>query len=234
MRESHRLRRFIHELQEQIDRAPRQQKTNQAKVARQEELARQEQDTIKHLKVAMHDKEVTFKTLHGQIAKYQRQLNDVAGKKEYDALQTEIANARAQCQQLEDEMLAAMAESEERSARLPELDRNVQKAKAEYAEFERGAAERLAGLKSQQTEAQQRLAEVEAAVPAEVRSLYNRIVNARGADGLAAVQQRVCSACSTEITAQNYNELRLENFVVCKSCGRILYLPEGVAVPQED
>jgi predicted CXXCH cytochrome family protein len=43
---------------------------------------------------------------------------------------------------------------------------------------------------------------------------------------MAAVQGRTCSACHSEITAQNYNELLQELFVVCKSCDRILYLPE--------
>jgi predicted nucleic acid-binding Zn-ribbon protein len=49
---------------------------------------------------------------------------------------------------------------------------------------------------------------------------------ARGADAMAAVENRTCTACYTEITAQNYHELILGQLVVCKSCGRILYLPE--------
>src|SRR5690242_3069240 len=101
-REIHRLRRFAHDLQEQIDRAPRQQKAQQAKVARQEELYRQAQDAIKHLKVDIHSKEVTLKTTHGQIAKYQKQLNEAESKKEYDALQHEINDARTACQRLEE------------------------------------------------------------------------------------------------------------------------------------
>jgi predicted nucleic acid-binding Zn-ribbon protein len=52
------------------------------------------------------------------------------------------------------------------------------------------------------------------------------LVTAKGDDALAAVTGRSCSACYTEITAQNYNELVREQFVPCKSCGRILYLPE--------
>ncbi len=48
-----------------------------------------------------------------------------------------------------------------------------------------------------------------------------------GPDGMAAVKNRSCAACSTEITAQSYNELLQEQFVACKSCGRILYLPEA-------
>ena len=111
MREIHRLRRFARDLQEQIDRAPRQLLAQKAKVMRQEDAARENQEAIKKLKVAVHEKEVTLKTTHGQIAKHQNQLNEAASKKEYDALQAEIAADRAKCGELEEESLTAMAET---------------------------------------------------------------------------------------------------------------------------
>src|SRR6516164_3382003 len=121
-REVHRLRRYARDLQEQIERVPRQLKAQQAKVARQEELVRECQEAIKHLKVQAHEKEVTLKTTHGQIAKHQKQLNEAASKKEYDALRLEMDNDREKCRRLEDEILAGWAEREEREARLPELE----------------------------------------------------------------------------------------------------------------
>jgi predicted nucleic acid-binding Zn-ribbon protein len=86
--------------------------------------------------------------------------------------------------------------------------------------------ERLAGFQAQLAEAQQQLKEKEEAIPADVCTAYQRIVAAKGPDALAPVQGRTCAACYTEITAQQYNELQQEFFVQCKSCGRILYLPE--------
>ncbi len=226
MREIHRLRRFIHELQEQLDRAPRQLRAQQAKVTRQEEALREAQDAVKHAKVQIHQKEVSLKSAQDQIAKFQKQLNTAESKKEYDALQAEIKHARADCQKLEDDILAAMLESDERAARVPEQEKAIQQARGEVREFEKGLAERQGVLQSQMAEAQARLTEVETAVPERVRTQFERIVKGMGPDGLAAVRGRTCSACSTEITAQNYNDLLQENFVVCKACGRILYLPE--------
>jgi predicted nucleic acid-binding Zn-ribbon protein len=232
-REIRRLRRYAHELQEQIDRVPRQLKINQAKVTRQEDLRREGQEAVKHLRVATHDKEVSLRTTHQQIAKHQQQLNKAESKKEYDALQAEIAQERAACQRLEDEILQAMAEAEERTARLPELEQNVKRAREEYARYEQTSGERLAGLRGQLDDAQRQLAEAEAQLPADALAQYTRIVNALGPDALAAVQNRTtCSACHTEITAQNYNDVLQGRFVVCKSCGRILYLPESSRVEE--
>jgi predicted nucleic acid-binding Zn-ribbon protein len=234
MREVHALRRFAKELQEQIDRAPRQLKAQQAKAAGREEAVKENADAIKKLKVAAHEKEVTLKTTQNQIAKHQKQLNEAASKKEYDALQHEIAADKETCQRLEDEVLSALGEGEERAARAPELEAAVKKAKEEFAEWEKSSKERREGWARQLAETQAKLKEVEAGVPDRVRGQYDRIVRAMGVDGFAAVQDRGCSACRTEITAQHYNDLLSNAFALCKSCGRILYLPEAPPPSDDD
>jgi predicted nucleic acid-binding Zn-ribbon protein len=225
-REIHRLRRFAHELQEQIDRLPRQQKIQQAKVTRHEEILHQAQDVIKHLKVDIHSKEGTLKSTHGQIAKYQKQLNGAESKKEYDALQHEISDAKAACLKLEEEILEAIGQTEEKTAQLPELEKAVRQAKEEHAQFEAGMQERSKSLQGQLAEAQQQLQEREAVLPANLRTQYQRFVAAWGHEALSPVHGQSCAACYTEITAQQYNELQQELFVLCKACGKILYLPE--------
>jgi predicted nucleic acid-binding Zn-ribbon protein len=227
IREVHRLRKLARDLQEQLDRGPRQLKIQHAKVAHRETLLREEQDAIKKLKVGTHEKEVSLKTAHNQIAKYQKQLSEAASKKEYDALQNEIAVAKAQTQQLEDDILATLTEGEERATKLPELEKGVRQAKDEAAAFEKGTAERTAGLNAQLAETQAKLKEVEAVVPADIRTQYNRIVTAMGADGFAVVRDRICASCHTALTVQLHTDLLQNQFVVCRSCGRILYPPEA-------
>jgi uncharacterized protein len=226
MREIHRLRRFAHELQEQIDRAPRQLKIQQAKVARQEQLQHEGQEAIKKAKIAVHDKESQLKAMHSQIAKFQKQMSEVTSKKEYDALQHEISAARTACGQLEDEILQAMTEVDDVTAKLPELEKAVKQAKQEHADFEKGATERQTRLAEQLAETRAKLQETEASVPANIGPQYQRVVAAMGADAFAGVRNKTCGACYTEITAQMYNDLMQQAFVLCKSCGRILYLPE--------
>jgi predicted nucleic acid-binding Zn-ribbon protein len=226
LREIHRLLRFARDLQEQIDRGPKQLKVQQIKIARHEEVQREAQETLKKLKLVVHEKEVTLKGTHTVIAKHQKQLNEATSKKEYDALRVEIASEQAKCAKLEDEILAAMADAEECAAKLPELEKNVQMAREEYKKLETGAAERASGLAQQLNETKARLREVEPTIPANVQEQYHRIVTAQGADAFAAVVNRNCGACYTSITAQHYTDLLMQNFVACKSCGRMLYLPE--------
>ena len=105
-------------------------------------------------------------------------------------------------------------------------DDRVQKI-APRAEYEQNAKVREASLTEQLAQAQKQLQEVEATLPEDVRPQYQRQVALRGEDALAPVQGRTCVACYTDITAQNFNELLMEQFVVCKSCGRILYLADA-------
>jgi predicted nucleic acid-binding Zn-ribbon protein len=227
MREIHRLRRHARDLQNRIEMAPLQLKAHQARVTREEEALREAQDGIKHLKVTTHEKEVTLKTVRQQIQKYEKQREEAGSKKEYDTFQAEITAAQAKVRKLEDEILETMVETEEQTARLPERDKALQQAKADLARFEAEVQVRQADLAEQHRQALAQIATVEATLPeGDLRGLYQRQVRARGEDALSAVENRTCMACYTEITAQQSQDLKMEELVICKSCGRILYLPE--------
>src|SRR5215831_8293978 len=91
LREIHRLRRAAKDLSTRIESGPRQVKAQRAAVARHEENLKKAQDELKHLKVHTHEKEVSLKSATEQIKKYEKQLNDIMSKKEYDALKHELA-----------------------------------------------------------------------------------------------------------------------------------------------
>jgi predicted nucleic acid-binding Zn-ribbon protein len=226
LREIHRLRKHARDLRAEIERGPRLLKGQQTRVTRQEELLKEGQENLKRLKVTFHDREVQLKQTLQQINKHEMQLNQAGSKKEYDALKSEIAADRQKCKELEDEILEAMGKIEEDTARLPEQEKAVKQARDEFADFEKSQQTRAASLKEQLAQTLQQVEEVEASLPQDVAPAYKRLVAARDEDALAAVQNRTCMACYTEITAQAYNDLMLSQFVLCKSCGRALYLPE--------
>jgi hypothetical protein len=226
LRELHRLRKHVRHLRDELERAPRLLKAQEARLARAEESLRLALEDIKKAKVQTHEKETELKGVEQQIAKYEQQRNQAMSKKEYDAFNAEINAARNQCRKLEDQILDCMSAVEERTGKLPELEAAVRKAKEELAQFHQTNQARQASLTEELTRTQAELAQVEQQLPADVRDQYSRLVNHRGEDALSLVQEKTCSACYTGITAQNYNDLLQGAFVLCKSCGRILYLPE--------
>jgi hypothetical protein len=224
LRELHRLRRHEKDLRDQIERLPKMLKAYEGKATLQDKTLKQAQDDLKKLKVAVHEKEVSLKTAHQQVVKYEKQRNEAAGKKEYDALGEEMTRAKEQCQKLEDEIFAGLGEIDDKTAQLPEVEKSLKQAKHEVANFETIRKTRHAELTALLDKVRQDIKETE-----EIRALYDRQVGMRGADAMSAVDNRICTACYTGITAQMHNELLQGQFVTCKSCGRILYLREAAA-----
>jgi predicted nucleic acid-binding Zn-ribbon protein len=226
LRQIHTLQQAAHGLREQLARLPHQLKAQKARVARQEDALRETQDALKRLKVKIHEREGSLKGKHQQIKKYEEQQRGSTSTKEYDAFKTEIGHARQECQALEEEILAAMVELDERTAALPGQEKELAEARADSARFEESAKERQESLAADLERVQRELGEVEAGLPPTVLPQYKRVVQALGAGALAAARGGACGACSTGLTAQNQNDLLMGKFFVCKACGRILYLPD--------
>jgi predicted nucleic acid-binding Zn-ribbon protein len=224
LRELHRLHRHARDLKTEIERGPRVLKAHQQKLAKQEADARDAHEAVKRLKMSVHEKEVSLKATHQQLVKYQKQLDEAAGKV-YDLKLVEIAHAKDAAQKLEDEIFAGMTETDERTAQLPVIEQALQQARGEYAKFEEEAKARLARLTEELNQTQAAVKTTEATLPPPMLPSYNRLINAHGADAMAVVKDRACSHCRTGITQQQVNDLTAGHAVSCKSCGRLLYLP---------
>jgi predicted nucleic acid-binding Zn-ribbon protein len=224
LKDIHRLKRHIKDLEAKLEQGPKAHKAHQLKVAGAEEVLHKAQDGMKHLKVTIHEKEVSLKAAQQSIDKLEK--TPVSNKKEYDALRAEVATAKASIRKLEDEVLEAMAELEDKTKLVPQAEKALQKAKDDAAQFDKDHKERLARWAAERQSALAQLAEVEATLPEDIRAHYDRLVSSKRADAISGVQGRICVTCYTEVTAQMSNELQRGLFVICKNCGRMLYMEE--------
>jgi predicted nucleic acid-binding Zn-ribbon protein len=223
VRELSRLHRHAGELEEAKEHGPKLLKAQQGKLTRHENAVREAQENLKKLKVNIHEKEVSLKAMHQAVAKHEKQLDEAGGKKEYDALQTEIAAEKQKCAALEDEILAGLGEVDEKTAQIPQLEKSLAQVKVETANFDRDERERQDRVAKELETARGQLAEAEKQLPAENKSVYDRLVAAHGADAIAAIRDNTCSHCYNSITVQQQRELHAGRFSLCKSCGRIVY-----------
>lgn len=227
LKELHRLRRHLRELQSEIDLGPRVMKLQQDKLAAEDKAHKESYDAIKRLKLKQKEDEITLQQTEMSLAKYQAHLNSAGSKKEYDAKQTEIRTAAAKKGELEDAILATITEIDERTADLPNVERRWAEAQREFEQFQADAKARLDRMVADQKETAARVAEWEAKLPVEVKGQYERLVKAYGPDGLAAVNGRNCQNCRTAVTEQQKNNLLSGLFQCCPRCGRALYIAEG-------
>ena len=224
LKDIHRLKRHIKDLEAKLEQGPKAHKAHQLKVAQAEDTLHKAQEGIKQLKVKIHEKEVSVKAAQQNIEKLEK--TPVSNKKEYDALRTEVATANKSIHKLEDEILETMGELEDKTKSTPEAEKTLHKAKADAAQFEKDHQERLTLWATERQSALQQLAEVEAQLPEDLRIIYDRMVGSKWADAISAVHGRICVTCYTEVTPQMFNELQRGLFVICKVCGRMLYAEE--------
>jgi predicted nucleic acid-binding Zn-ribbon protein len=224
LKELHRLRCLIEDLDEKISEAPRKLSIQEKRLANQENALKAAQEHLKNLALQIRDKEGSVKATQTQIKKYEKQFDEAANKKEYDALKSEINQEREHISKLEDEILAAMTEMDEKKAQLPEVEKLAQKSRDDFAQFKKDQEELLSRYANEKTRATEVMKEAEATLPEDVRPQYLRMVAGKGTECMSGVKGRICSACYTEVTSQMLSELKREMFISCKNCGRMLYM----------
>jgi predicted nucleic acid-binding Zn-ribbon protein len=226
LRECHRLRLHLRNLQAEIDRGPRilQEHQDELDAARREHQAHH--DAIKALRLKQRDDEGTLKQTDARLAKLEEQLTGISVQKEYAAKELEIAHAKEKKGELEDAILAAITGLEGKTAAVPAVEEKWKAAQDEFKRAEGEAAERLERLRADLEASRADLAKAEATIPPDAKSTYDQIVRTKGPDAFAAAKNRVCQGCRTSMTEVQFNELRRGAFRTCITCGRMQYPAE--------
>jgi len=226
IRECHRMRSHLRDLQNEIDRGPRVLKARQAKLDAERQAHHDHHESITKLKLKQREDEGTLKQTEARLAKLEDQLTGITVQKEYAAKQSEISQARAKKEALEDAILTTMGEIEDKTNRIPEVEKQWADAQAEFAQYQEEAKERLQRMVADQQHTREELAKREAELPEKARPTYDYLVKAHGPDAMAAVKNRVCQGCRSGMTEQKWLELQGGQFILCSNCGKMLYPTE--------
>jgi len=224
LKEAHRLRKHLRELQQEIERGPRVMKAQQARLAAEQQAHKEHAEAITKLKLKIREDEVSLKQNNTQLAKFEKQLDDAGSPKEYEAKQSEIRQAKERIEALEMLILTQMEALENAIAAIPTVDKQWADAQAEFEQYKIDAKERLERMLADQKECTATLAKFEATIPTDAKGQYERIVNRYGPDGLAGVDGRDCQQCRMAVTEQQKQDLTRGLFVCCAQCGRGLYI----------
>jgi predicted nucleic acid-binding Zn-ribbon protein len=226
LRECHRLRKHIRELQKEIDLGPRVLKDRQDDLETERQTHKDHHDAITKLKLKQREDEGALKQTDTRLAKLEDQLTGISVQKEYDAKKSEIAMAQAKKGELEDAILASIMEIEEKTAAIPAVEKQWADAQAAFARYKVEAAERLEMLKNELASSTALLAKTEEGIPEDYKPRYDKLVKAHGPEAMAAVKNTNCQGCRTGLTDQRIIELRQGTFLQCPTCGKMLYLAE--------
>src|SRR5262245_46416560 len=122
LKELHRLRKLIRDAHAEIERAPKVLKAHQTRLANQEQALADRKDALKHRKADVRTGEASIKLFSQNLTKHEKQLDGLTEPRQVEAKQHDIANTKELIAKTEDDVLTAMSDVDERTAKLPELE----------------------------------------------------------------------------------------------------------------
>ncbi len=227
LRELHRLHRQLTDLRGRKIRGPKQVKAHQANVQRLEEDLVKTQDDAKAVKMAVDDKQLQLRAKEDKLVDLNNKLSSCSTNREYQALQEQISADKVATSVLEDEILEALSKIDDCKPLLVQAQENLVKGKQDFERIVKLLEEKKLSIDSDLERLGQDLKRAESKLPADFRRDYDRVVAAKGEDALAEVDGQICGGCFQQFTANMHSELLMGRAIFCKSCGRLLYLPEG-------
>lgn len=230
LRELHRIHQQLADLRDRLERGPRQIGTKEGAVARLEQALAQVQVDAKAAKISADQKQLQLKSDEAKIKDLKVKLNQANSNREYQALKEQIAASEMANSVLSDEILDALEKVDEFEKHIAEAKQNVAKGKEELQTTKLAVQSKQDSLIADVGRLEADLRAAEAKLPADVRQDYERIVRSKGSDGMAQVEGEFCGGCHQQITPNMYSSLRMGHIVFCKTCGRLLYLPEDRSV----
>lgn len=225
--ELHRLLLALQEVQEQIDRGPRQLKVRQQAVAQKQADLETQKQKHKALRVTADQKSLQLKSNESKIGDLKVKLNQAQSNREFDIIRAQIEADTVANSVLEDEILDSLEKVDAAQIAIKKLEEEVAHAKADEVRIAADISAALPGHQSRQAELNAAIANAETRLPDEVRTPYRRLVQAYGAAALAHVDGSICTACYVSLPPQMVMQVRSGQTLFCKTCGRLLYIGPG-------
>ena len=176
--------------------------------------------------------ELDVKTREGEIAKIQAAQGQSRTNEEFRAFNEHANRLRKENRAIEDRILEQeqLVENAKKDVAELEKTRDSHKAEAETdaVQWKKDAAEYQAEL----DEKLAKRAEYAKSLPPGPLSVYERVLRGREGKAVVGVEgNRMCGGCQMSIVPNDLTRLQRGGEIVsCRSCERILYLPESAGV----
>jgi uncharacterized protein len=226
LRELHRIHRQLSDLRERLERGPKQIKARQANAAAAEEKLAKTHADSKAARIAIDQKQLLLRSVEAKIFDLKNKLNTCHTNREYQALRDQILADEMANSVLSDEILEAMERGDTFRHSIAEAEQQVAKGKEDLAKVQQSVRSQEETLRGDVARLEKELREAETALPDDFREAYQRVVKAHGEDAMAQVEGESCGGCHKQLTPNIMSQLTMATVVFCKTCGRLLYLPE--------
>ena len=173
------------------------------------------------------EKELELATNVEGVKKLSGQLFSLKTNKEFQVMQQQIADAKADGSVIEEKILISFEESDKIKA---QIDLENLKLKEEEGIF----LQQKNALETRSKEIDSRLSQLDAQrkqiipnIDSKMLQEYERILHSRGGLAIVTVKDNSCGGCHMLVPPQVINLIKMyEHIITCEVCNRILYIIE--------
>jgi len=222
--ELHRLLLASKEVQEEMERGPRQLNARQQAIAQKQADLETQRQKHKALRMSADQRSLQLKSNETKIGDLKVKLNQAASNREFDIIRAQIEADTVANSVLEDEILDALEKVDASQIAIRKSEEELAQSKADETRVGAEISAAQPGFQARLAELQKAIACAEARLPENMIVQYRRLAQAYGAGALAEVDGTTCSSCYVSLPAQMVMQVRDGQVMFCKTCGRLLYM----------
>jgi len=226
LRTLHRMHRQLEELQGRLEAGPHRVAALSSGVQAAEARRDAAKDGVKQARLLADQKQLQLRTAESKIADLEAKLNACKSNREYQLFRDQIAADRMSTKVLEDEILEALERIDVLRPAVPDAEAAIAAVRRRLADEEARIRGEAGQLEAEVARIRHDLEAVERELAADLREKYDRVVKHKGADGMAAADDKSCGGCHQQITTNQFSELLGGKIVTCR---RLLYAPESAS-----
>lgn len=226
VRRLHEILMRVADIRSQIDRGPKQLQLAQSQLQAAKDAVAQSKESIKQKRMETDRKQLQQRGIEAKLYEWQGKMNAATNNREFQAIKEQIAADTQANSVLSDEIFEILESLDAAQRTLAELEAKLLVVQADTAKAESRIQERMTALRGDLQRAEEELKEAESGIPPDFIDIYQRLVESRGAEAMAPLDEKSCGGCNTTLPPRLLDQLRLGNPVPCSSCGRYLYRPE--------
>ena len=226
LRTLHRIHRQLGDLRERLDRGPKHIRAGDANVKHREDELAKIREEAKTLRKAVDQKQLELKSIEQKVKDLKIKLNAAASNREYQILKEQIAADEMAKSVLEDEIIEALEGIDAFQPKIVETEGGLTAGRDKAAQIRTDVQRQQPLIQADIQRLEAELQQCEANLPPVIRDVYQRIARTKGEDALAPVVDGSCGGCNQQVPLNVQAEIRMLHPSFCKTCGRLLYLPE--------
>jgi predicted nucleic acid-binding Zn-ribbon protein len=232
MAEIHQIQRQLSDLHSRLYRGPKMIQVQKDAAERIHVRLEQVKAEHRQLVQAAKFKEEQLAQSEAALNRRKSQMQEAKTNKEFQALKLQVEIDETANETLADEALCAMEKVEKFAPNIISMEQELQAANEMLAKTQAKITEELPTIEADVVRCTARLKEAEHNLPRDFRDIYLRLAKSMGGEQSMAqiYDQNFCGGCRQSIPINFIAQVLHSKPVTCKSCGRLLYIPEGFSM----